>query len=178
MTPRWVVNGFILFNLIAVIIFTPPRPPSKQTWIEKVFVSYLWHTRLLQHWELFVPSPRKYAMKYRVEILFKNGDKKTWQRPYPPNWDFFDRHLAYHFQKWDLASNYLEWKDILWRDLEQFIEKKYSNPTNPPASIALVRSQADWPPPHEYGYVMHEDSELKWRDQVIFTYVVTEKRFR
>lgn len=115
-------------------------------------------------------------MKYRVDITFKDGTTATWRRPYPPNWSFFERHLAYNFQKWDLASNYLETPNLLWHDLAMYMQRLYWNEKNPPETISLVRSTANWPPPNETGYVRSDESLLNWSDHPIFTYHVSEKR--
>src|SRR5262249_36966204 len=136
----------------------------------------LFWTRLAQRWTLFVPTPRQVAIRYQVEIVFKDGTKTIWKRPYPPNWDFFPRHLAYNFQKWDLAANYLDNRSPLWQDLANYIQKIYWNDTNPPETITLVKASAKWPPPNESGYVGHADSELQWWSRNVFVYHVTEKR--
>ena len=96
------INSFIILNLVAIPIGKSTYI-SKENVLKRIVTPYLVWTRLLQNWPLFVPSPRTYAIKYRAEIKFKDGTVQIWQRPYPPNWDFFERHLAYSFQKWDLA---------------------------------------------------------------------------
>lgn len=174
---RNLISTFIVFNIAAVLIGVGRRNEVDLTPVQKIFMPYLVWTRLLQHWELFVPAPRKYALKYHAEISFKDGTTKSWQRPYPPNWDFFERHLSYNFQKWDLAAGYLEQRDLLWRDLTDFLLRIYANDQNPPVSVTFIRSKAERQPPHEEGYVMHEDSELQWNDSVVFKYDVATKTF-
>ena len=115
-------------------------------------------------------------MKYRVDIVFKNGQTEVWQRPYPPNWDFFPRHLSYSFQKWDLAANYLDSSGTLRQDLANYIQHLYWNDANPPVTITLVKSMAQWPPPNESGYVGSDERLLQWTDRVQFVYHVDEKR--
>ncbi len=170
------ITVFIVFNLLAIPIGTT-KPLAEQNAIQRFFLPYLRWTRLLQSWPLFVPSPRKFAMKYKAEITFRDGEKKTWRRPYPPNWDFFQRHEAYNFQKWDLASNYLESSNMLWPDLVNYIERLHQNPNNPPTKIKLIREVALWPPPHTSGYVGPDDNELEWQDFPLFTYDVVERKF-
>lgn len=123
-----------------------------------------------------MPSPRQIAIRYRVEITFKDGQTATWRRPYPPNWDFFERHLAYNFQKWDLAANYLDTRGPLWQDLADFIQHRYWDDTNPPVTITLIKSTAKWPPPNESGYVRSDERQLQWSDHNVFVYHVEEKR--
>lgn len=180
MTTLWrhrLISAFILFN-IAAIPFSTSRPVRDQNIFQRIFMPYLVWTRLNQHWPLFVPTPRQYAKRYRVDITFQSGRVATWRRPYPPNWDFFERHLAYNFQKWDLASNYLDQRGPLWVDLAEYIQNLYSDPGNPPIVISLVRETADWMPPNETGFVFHENeiNHLHWRDQRVFAYHVAEKR--
>lgn len=174
---RSLISAFIVFNVVAINSGTS-KPLSQQNALQKFFTPYLRWTRLLQHWDLFVPAPRKYALAYRAEIIFKDGSTKIWRRPYPPNWSFFERHLSYNFQKWDLASNYLQIPGLLWPDLAAYLQRIYWNDANPPETIKFISSRATWPPPHETGYIGHDDSELKWEDHVLFTYLVNEKRFK
>ena len=171
---RILITGFILLNVFA-IPFSSSEPPSRQNAVQRFFLPYLTWTRLLQSWPLFCPSPRKFALKYRVDITFRDGKKATWERPYPPNWDFFQRHLSYNYQKWDLAAGYLEDLNDLRVDLAVHVARLYWNETNPPVILKLIRSTANWPPPHETGYVQHDVSELNWVDVVILSYNVPEK---
>jgi hypothetical protein len=174
---RYLITAFILFNVIA-IPFSTSVPKGEQNFGQRIFMPYLVWTRLNQHWPLFVPTPRQYAKRYRVDVEFRSGRTVSWRRPYPPNWDFFERHLSYSFQKWDLASNYLDQKGPLWNDLESYVQRLYWDDANPPIIVSLVRETADWMPPNETGYAFHEDEQehLQWRDRRLFTYHVAEKR--
>ncbi len=174
---RILINAFIIFNIIA-IPFSSSKPVAQQNMAQRFFLPYLRWTRLLQSWPLFVPSPRKYTAKYRAEIKFKDGSVKTWQRPYSPNWDFFERHLSYSFQKWDLASNYLESRGPLWGDLAHYLQEQYStgDPANPPEVITFIRATANWPPPNETGYARSDEKLLQWTDRTVFVYHVSDQR--
>jgi hypothetical protein len=174
---RGVISAFIIFNIVA-ISFGSTAPVSQQGPVERFFTPYLVWTRLLQNWRLFVPTPKKFFMNYHAEITFKDGTKKNWQRPYPPNWDFFPRHLAYQFQKWDLASNYLEQpglSSLLWEDLGSYLTRIYNDPANPPEKIEFFRSRADIPPPLETGYAQPDLSQLQWQTQLVHTYTVQDR---
>jgi hypothetical protein len=175
--PRILISGFILFHMIAIPLSTS-RPKSEQSLAQRIVMPYLKWTRLNQHWPLFSPTPRTYAKRYRVDIAFHDGSMTTWRRPYPPNWDFFERHLAYNYQKWDLAAKYLDQRGPLWDDLAHYIEHRYHNEQNPPEVIALVLEMADWQPPNETGWAFHENEEasLKWNERRLFTYHVADQR--
>jgi hypothetical protein len=174
--PRWrrrLVSLWIVFNGVAIACGSS-LPRSQQTAWQRFFGPYLVWTRLLQSWQLFTPTPRQQGKYYKVEITFANGDRQTWRRPYPPNWDFFPRHLCYHFQKWDLAAEYFERPGIgplLWRDLAHYLAVRYHDDANPPVAMSLVRSEAEIPPPRPTGYagVEHDPGQLAWQDKVLFT---------
>lgn len=167
---KTIIYLFIIWNLIA-IPFSSSEPISKQNAVESFFLPYLRWTRLLQSWKLFVPTPRKYIMKFRADITLKDGTVVSWQRPYPPNWNFFERHLAYNFQKWDLASNYLTASEVLWKDLAEYLIRIYSTDVkNPPVSVSFIRITADVPPPNPTGYVQFNPSRLLWTEHVLFKY--------
>jgi hypothetical protein len=175
---RWcrrLISAFILFNITAVF-FGVPKRPEERNFAEQFFNPYLKWTRLNQQWRLFVPEPRRFATKYRVEIEFMDGTRTTWQRPYPPNWDFFERHLAYNFQKWDLVADHLETSAQVRMDLAKYIQRNYQYFDSPAKYIKLIRARANWPDPHPEGYAMHEDSELAWQDHILFNYSVSERR--
>ena len=172
---RGLLHLFIVFNILSILL-SSTRPLAEQNVVQRFFYPYAFWTRLLQSWPLFTPSPRDFVMKYRVEIQRQGGQVETWQRPYPPNWDFFARHLSYNFQKWDLASNYLERKNLLWDDLAHYIQTLYWNESNPPVLIRLVRSRATWPPPNPAGYVQSDVRDLHWQDFTIFTYDVPTQK--
>jgi hypothetical protein len=171
------ISAFIVFNIVA-IAFGSTAPVAEQNALQRFFMPYLVWTRLLQNWRLFVPTPRRFLMNYHAEITFRDGTKKSWQRPYPPNWDFFPRHLAYQFQKWDLASDYLEkpgLSGLLWADLGAYLGRTFDDPVNPPEKIEFFRARADVPPPNETGYVQPDLSHLQWDDRLIHTYSVRER---
>lgn len=173
---RNLISFFIIFNILAILIGAS-KPESQLNPIQKFFNPYLVWTRLLQQWKLFVPDPRTAMVKYSVDITFKDGRMITWQRPYPPNWDFFERHLAYNFQKWDLATDYIEEKGLLWPDLAHFIEYRFRDEKNPPEIITFIRTKAKIPDPNPIGYVMHDPSEFEWGRFIVFTYHVSTGKF-
>jgi hypothetical protein len=171
---RNLISAFIIFNIVAIASGSS-LPLAQQNPVQRFFSPYLVWTRLLQSWQLFVPSPRTYLINYRAEIKFKDGSVKTWKRPYPPNWDFFPRHLSYNFQKWDLAANYLEkprLAPLLWTDLAHYLVREYADDNNPPETISFFRSRVDLPPPNETGYVQPDLTHLRWSDQILYTYSV------
>ncbi len=177
---RRLISVFIIFNIVA-ISFGSSKPVAEQSFITKLVNPYLVWTRLLQNWYLFAPEPRRYLVKYRAEITFRNHAMTVWERPYPPKWDFFARHLSYQFQKWDTGSFNLEKpliSNLLWLDLSHYLEKLYANPANPPDHIYYFRSRAAVPPPNESGYVEPDFSHLKWIDDRVHVYTVTDGKLQ
>jgi hypothetical protein len=170
-----IISFFIIFNIIASVI-APIKPRSEQNPVEKFFYGYALWTRLLQEWSLFTPNPRKSIVYYKYEIEFKDGRKNFWVRPYPENWAFFQRHLAYNWQKFDLAGHNLDRPD-LYEDVADFISRKFSNDQNPPKTVRLYREEAPLPPPKPSGDAWPTEREIHWRDVLLFTYSVAEKRF-
>jgi hypothetical protein len=160
------ISAFIIWNIFAILV----GKNFEGTWASRLTYPYLVWTRLLQEWQLFVPGPRTFAMKYRAEIEMDNGKTAIWQRPYPPNWDFFERHKAYHFQKWDLATQQLEKYRGLWLDLAEFLEREYAAFDLKPVRMKWIQSTARRPPPNPSGYVMSGDDVLQWQDKIVFEY--------
>src|SRR4051812_1457031 len=90
---RVVISAWIVYTLVAVFLGSAD-PLVEQNAVQRFFYPYLVWTRLLQSWKLFTPTPRKHMLKYRADLVFKDGTSKSWMRPYPPNWAFFPRHLS------------------------------------------------------------------------------------
>lgn len=168
---RGVLSALILFHLIVVPVASHLAfAPGKRSFLAHCLVEYVFGLRLQQYWALFSPEPRREALRYSALISFRDGRTLTWQRPYPPNWDFFARHLSYSFQKWDLVSNYLEVRTPLWDSLVDYLGHQYGAPTNPVTQIRFIRSSAPWPAPRAEGYVGGETKDLVWTSRTIFTY--------
>jgi hypothetical protein len=177
---RGLISAFIIFNIVA-IGFGSSRPVAEQSLITRFVNPYLVWTRLLQNWPLFAPEPRRFIVKYRAEITFRNHAMTVWERPYPPDWDFFARHLSYQFQKWDTGSNNLEKpiiSDFLWLDFAHYLEKLYANPANPPDHITFFRSRAAVPPPNETGYAQPDFSHPQWIDDRVHLYTVKDGKLQ
>lgn len=175
---RTLISVFVFWNIFAVLV----GKNFEGTWASRLVMPYLVWTRLLQQWNLFVPDPRKEAIRYRAEVEMEDGQVIQWQRPYPPNWDFFERHLVYHFQKWDLATQQLDQYPGLWLDLAEFLERGYRRTGYQPRVIRWLRSTAKRPPPPASGPVflgspLERDSRLEWVDRVVFIYDYRTRRF-
>lgn len=170
-----IISILIIFNITAALV-APIRPRNLQSPIEKFFYPYALWTRILQEWSLFSPNPRKEYVYYKFVITFKDGKKKTWVRPYPENWNFFQRHLAYNWQKLDLAGHNLD-RNVLYKDFADYLKKKFWDETNPPQMIELYRAESKWSDPKPEGYVGPDLENMFWRDVQLFVYNVGEDKF-
>jgi len=171
---RTLISFFIAFNITAILLGSP-RFYTVIPEFRNFFYMYLWWARLHQGWVLFAPEVRTFAMKYQVEIEFKDLTHKIWIRPYPPNWDFFERHLAYNFQKFDLASVYLEKHEFIRRDYCSYVMRLYWSDSNPPKTLTLVRLTADWPKPVPNQPLVYDEKVLKWQRYILARYDVDEE---
>jgi len=173
---RTLISAFILLNILTATLTN-----TQGNWVPLSISSPLlvygrW-TRLLQRWSLFSPEPRRYTQSFHFEITFRDGTKKLWERPYPPLWDFFERHHAYHWQKLDTASNHFE-DPHLWPDYAHWVQREFSNDRNPPTEIRLIRKAAEIDAPAQTGYIWHEPSELNFIEQTLFTYDVATQELQ
>jgi hypothetical protein len=171
-----VISIFIIFNALASVI-PPIKSRSQQNVVERFFYPYALWTRTLQEWSLFTPNPRTSIVYYKYEIQFKNGEKKDWVRPYPENWAFFQRHLAYNWQKFDLAGHNLD-RPTLYPDVADYVSRRFQNESNPPTTVKLFREEAPLPPPKPSGDAWPLQNELHWTAISLFTYDVAEKTFK
>jgi hypothetical protein len=163
-----IINFFIIFNICAVLFASSNVIPKIPGWQQLVYPYLIW-TRLAQTWWLF-PDPRRESMKFRFEIEFKDKTTKTWVRPYPPNWDFFERHLSYNFQKLDLAAPALLKDPAVQKDFSGYVMRLHWSDENPPETVKLVVSRAPWPKPTEK--LVYDDKGLFWTDKILATYHV------
>ena len=181
--PRWrrrLTSIAILFHLIAIPVGSHLAfHPGLASRVTDLLGQYVYGLRIRQYWALFSPEPRRFALRYSAEIKFQDGSTKLWRRPYPPKWDFFDRHLAYSFQKWDLVDAFLDYRSSLWDGLVHYLVVIHSDdPYNRPETIRFIRSQAAWPAPNPHGWVGGEAKDLAWEDRDLFTYVVRTGTFQ
>jgi hypothetical protein len=159
-----------------VIIFTNSIVPW--SWgFQNLLRQYGVVTRVMQRWSLFCPEPRRFDKSYYFVVTFKDGTKTTWRRPYPPNWDFWERWNAYNWQKFDLAGFSLD-NENLWPDVSEWMKRKFWSDTNPPAQVDLFVLIIPVLPPQTSGYVQHESSERQVQTHHLFTYLVAEKRIQ
>lgn len=178
---RWrrnTLSALILFHIIVIPLgsyWSEDRNRSNP--IKAMLSNYVYGMRVRQYWALFSPEPRRHAVRYAAYILYKSGKMVIWRRPYATNWNFFQRHLAYNFQKWDLVTNNLDFKSGLWDSLVHYLSKQYEDSANPIAEIQFIRSNAPWPQPNPTGYVGGEISELRWNDRILFTYDAVNRRY-
>lgn len=175
---RTLISVFIFWNIFAILV----GKNFEGTWASRVVMPYLKWTRLLQEWSLFVPAPKTYAIWYHAEITLDDGTQIIWKRPRSPNWNFFERHEVYHYQKWDLATQQLDSHRGLWLDLAEFLERGYLSAGLKPRSMRWVRSTAPRPPPAQTGSLFvgspHErDARLEWTDRILFEFDYTQRRF-
>jgi hypothetical protein len=172
------ISLLILFHLIVVPIgsLIAVSNPNRNA-IQRFMSDYVYAIRVQQYWSLFSPNPRRSAVRYYAELTHRDGAKTLWRRPYPPNWGFFERHLSYNFQKWDLVSNYLDRQSALWKGLTNYLVKHHSDPGNPITEIRFYKEEAPWPAPESKGYVGGDAESLQWNSQLLFTYETKKGRF-
>lgn len=162
---RLLLSAWIVCNAIP-IVYCSDRNLGPLDPAARAFSPWLRWTRLLQHWGLFTPEPVKRVTRYRVEIQFADGQRVLWTRPYPPNWDFFERHLSYAYSKWDLKTGDLRDQELLWPDLANYLADLYWDYGRaPPRRFELIRSQAPLPPPPAEGDVYPDLEKLPWAEQ-------------
>jgi hypothetical protein len=162
---------FIVFNIVAIVIGCT-QVIQIPFGVRKIFYPYLGWTRLAQSWFLFAPEPKRVAIKYRVDIIFKDETTAKWYRPYPGNWSFFERHEAYQFQKFDLGSNHLMKDPDARKDFCSYVMRLHWNEQNPPEYIALFQEIAKWPEPKEGQPLSYDESRLKFVDHFVARYKV------
>ncbi len=166
-----ILTTFIVFNIVSVVIGCTQiiHIPFE---VRKIFYPYLGWTRLAQSWYLFAPEPKRVAIKYRVDITFRDQTKKSWYRPYPGKWNFFERHEAYQYQKFDLGANYLMKDPVARKDFCAYVVRLHSQEENPPESVSLFQELAKWPNPDNGKPLVYDESALKFVDHFVARYKV------
>jgi hypothetical protein len=168
---RLAVSAFIVWN-IAVILLTNSQTFIPPMAVMTALLPYARATRLMQRWALFCPEPRRFFSQYFFEVTFKDGTQTHWSRPESPNWDFFGRHHASNWQKFDTASNHME--DPRFRaDLAAWVAGHLANEANPPERIVLIHHIAPVPPPPAGASAPGAGTDIP-----IFDYAVTTREFR
>lgn len=161
-----ILSAFIVFNIVSVVVGCTQIIHIPLS-VRKIFYPYLGWTRLAQSWYLFAPEPKRVAIKYRVDINFKDQTTKSWYRPYPGKWNFFERHEAYQYQKFDLGANYLMKDPVARKDFCAYVMRLHWQDTNPPESVALFQEIAKWPDPEMSDTLVFDEKSLKFADHLV-----------
>ena len=114
------------------------------------------------------PNPRDYDVRFRADVLLRDGSHQIWSPPPTQPWGFFERHRAERFRKW--ANDHVRLDDhrVVWLDSARFIGRQVGTPGNPAVAVTMMRQ---WAPvrPLGAGAFREPASEDQFKSYTFFT---------
>lgn len=152
------VKGFVLFHLLAITVWSVPRPRpeliagtvepvgnerlllANNRYLQQSPIKYyLQCTGLWQYWDMFAPDPLKRDIYMDAIVTYRSGDKHTYKYLRVADLPVFDRYFVERYRKYfeRINENGLEnlWVGTAFR----IAQKANTYPGNPPTQIELVR---------------------------------------
>lgn len=137
---RAFVSAFIVFYLVAVIIWICPWSRAKETLV-KPYEEQMYFFGCWQGFAVFAPDPRKVNFRIHAKITYDDGSVFVWHYPAMEKLGFFERYYREHYRKF--GNDCLNSTELLWRDFARFVARKNDRAGKHPVTVALTRTWAD-----------------------------------
>ncbi len=162
---RMIVSAFILFHLVAIASFCLPFNTLLLPAAKNAVRPYMLWSGLFQSWDMFAPDPRKTNLRVGAEVTFRDGQTRAWRFPAMQELSYGGRYAKERYRKYSNDNLRLDENSALWPDAAAYIARlNYSDPSNPPVGVQLVRSWSD--------VALWESGGEPWHSYMFFRYKV------
>jgi hypothetical protein len=162
---RVLINGFLLFHLFAISVWSFPIDVRSLRKIKRVIAPYMAWSGLTQEWALFAPEPMDINAYLDAQITYRDGRQKVWKFPMPQDFGYYRRYFMDRERKWSSDNLRADRDAFLWPDAARYVARLNNEPNNPPVTVSLVRHWSFIAPP------LSGKSE-PWSQYTFFTYIV------
>ncbi|HZU25125.1 MAG TPA: hypothetical protein VFA04_06360 [Bryobacteraceae bacterium] len=145
------VNLFILFHVVAISLWSLPLPNWVVGGFRDAIRPYMLWSGLFQSWNMFAPSPMALNGYVDAEVIFADGQTKSWAFPRMEQIGLFERTYRERYRKY--VNEYLRFDkySALWPDAARYIARANYRPSNPPIAVILYRYWSEIGPPRPDG---------------------------
>ena len=155
MIRKFLINGFIIYHLLAIISWSFPDISPARNNFNVLFRSYMMWLGTWQGWEMFAPNPTAYSMIFKAQAIYQDGSQLTWGAPTYYVWKKNPTEKASttnleRYRKWGVERITQDAQSYLWPTAVRYIKKRImaEHPEKgEPRQIKLLRVWQDIPPP-------------------------------
>lgn len=142
--PRPVINGFIIFHLVAVPIWlwTPPAL-AHAAWVQATR-GYVQYMGLEQFWNLFAPDVATSNFYLEAIATFGDGTTTHWTFPRAATATPLEALFVDRWRKWEM---WVADKGETARDATVFVARQLDAARRHPVRVQIVEHVQDIPPP-------------------------------
>lgn len=146
-TPRRAfINGFLMFNLVAILCTAVPPISRLVTNFKIVVEPYLLVTGLHQVWAMFSPDPPTYTNRLEAEVTYADGKTVVWRFPIPSDQGYYRAYFMERYRKWGNDYVRMDAYSALWPDACHYVARVNNTRGVPPDTVRLIRRWAAIPP--------------------------------
>jgi hypothetical protein len=150
-TKRIAISAFLIFHIVAIICWCAPLDSALLTSFRGLIRPYMQWSGLFQGWNMFAPEPMKLNSYVEADIIFQDGQKRTWEFPRMEKLSYGERYLKERYRKFVNGYLRMDADSGLWPDAARRIARLNGNAVNPPAMVILIRCWSQIPPPRPDG---------------------------
>jgi hypothetical protein len=167
---RAVVNGVIIFHLMAIVSWSLPFDIGAKKLIDRLSGPYMRITGLWQGWDMFAPEPMRLRVHVEAQVTRRDGSTVMWKVPDLETLGLFERYQKERYRKWghDNVRNDSGWR--LWEPTAQYIARQFVDPQNPPVRVELRRRWQAIDPPG--AQTVADAAAPRWRRHTYYRFAV------
>jgi hypothetical protein len=150
-TKRIAISAFLVFHIVAITCWCAPLDSALLTRFRALIRPYMQWSGLLQGWNMFAPEPTKFNSYMEADVIFQDGQKRTWAFPRMEKLGYWKRYRKERYRKFANENLRMDANSALWPDAALRIARLNRNAANPPVMVILVRCWSQIPPPRPDG---------------------------
>lgn len=136
--PRFLINGFLMFHLVAIMCWALPFQSPVLLVVRNFVRPYFVWAGLFQSWDMFSPSPKSFNTYVDAIVIHQNGETQNWTFPRLEEMSLTDRYFKERYRKY-VETMQEDTYSFLWADAARFIARLNNDPSDPVTRVYLVR---------------------------------------
>jgi hypothetical protein len=166
--PRIAVNAFVVFHLVAILAWALPLNTLLIGKTKELISPYMLWSGLFQAWDLFAPDPRSANVYVDAQVIFRDGQQRTWSFPRMEELGIVDKYFKERYRKWANDNLRMDSYAALWPDAARYVARVNADRANPPRTVRLVRHWSNIDAPG----TLNRDASAGWQQYTFYNYEV------